>query len=144
MSALYSDLGRDYPAERYLDLVALSTVCDVAPLRGENRSLVRRGLATFARSERPGLRALLEVAGVDPARADTDTIGYTLGPRLNAAGRLAHARIALELLMETDSDRAMQQAIALSDLNQQRQQATADAMELARQAARGRRPRRRL
>ena len=93
----------------------------MAPLRGENRSLVRRGLAALARTTRPGLRALMEAAGVDPARADTDTIGYTLGPRLNAAGRLAHARLALDLLMETDPDRAMQRAVELSDLNQQRQ-----------------------
>jgi len=132
MSALYARLEREYPAERYLDLVALSTVCDVAPLRDENRSLVRRGLEALSRAERPGLRALMDVAGVDPERADTDTIGYILGPRLNAAGRLAHARLALDLLLETDPDRAVQQAIELSALNQQRQQATAEAMALAR------------
>jgi single-stranded-DNA-specific exonuclease len=132
MCAVYASLGREWPAERYFDLVALSTVCDVAPLRDENRSLVRRGLAALARAERPGIRALLEVSGVDPARVDADTIGYTLGPRLNAAGRLAHARLALDLLLETDSDRAMRQAIELSELNQQRRQATADAVDLAR------------
>jgi single-stranded-DNA-specific exonuclease len=69
------------------DLVALSTVCDVAPLRDENRWLVQQGLLAISRGGRPGLRALLEVAGADPARADVDTIGYALGPRLNAAGR---------------------------------------------------------
>jgi single-stranded-DNA-specific exonuclease len=63
---------------------------------------------------------------------DSDTIGYTLGPRLNAAGRLAHARLALDLLMETDADRAMQQALDLTDLNKRRQQQTAEAMALAR------------
>jgi single-stranded-DNA-specific exonuclease len=132
MSALYSAAGREWPAERYLDLVALSTVCDVAPLRDENRSLVRRGLAVLSRMQRPGLRALLEVAGVDPGGVDVDTIGYTLGPRLNAAGRLAHARLALDLLLETDPDRAMTQALELSALNQRRQQATVEALELAR------------
>ena len=132
MSALYTSFGREYPGERYLDLVALSTICDVAPLRGENRSLVRRGLVALSRAERPGIRALLDASGVDPATVDSDTIGYTLGPRLNAAGRLAHARLALDLLMETDRDRAMERALELTDLNLQRRQATADAMALAR------------
>jgi len=131
MSALYASLGRQYPGEHYLDLVALSTICDVAPLRDENRSFVRRGLAALSRAERPGLRALLDASGVDPANVDSDTIGYTLGPRLNAAGRLAHARQALDLLMETDADKAMQQALELTELNKRRQQETVAAMALA-------------
>jgi single-stranded-DNA-specific exonuclease len=132
MSALYASLGRQYPAERYLDLVALSTVCDVAPLRGENRSLVRRGLEALSRAERPGIRAMFDATGTDPACVDSETIGYTLGPRLNAAGRLAHARLALDLLMEQDPDRAMHRALELTELNKQRQQATTDALTLAR------------
>jgi single-stranded-DNA-specific exonuclease len=133
MGALYSAEGRPFDPSRYLDLVALSTVCDVAPLRGENRTLVRRGLHALARTARPGLRALMEAAGVDPERIDTDAIGYALGPRLNAAGRLAHARLALDLLVETDEDRAREQALKLTELNQQRQQATTQAMALARE-----------
>ncbi len=132
MTALYARIGRPFDPGRYLDLVALSTICDVAPLRDENRSLVRRGLNALARTSRPGLRALLEASGVDPSRIDSDTIGYALGPRLNAAGRLAHARLALDLLMETDEDKARERALQLTELNQQRQQATADAMTLAR------------
>ncbi len=132
MGALYESLGRAWRPERYLDLVALSTVCDVAPLCGENRWLVKQGLKTLSRTERPGLRALMDVAGIDPLRADAGSIGFALGPRLNAAGRLAHARLALDLLMETDPDRAVLRARELSDLNQQRQQATAAAMDLAR------------
>jgi single-stranded-DNA-specific exonuclease len=112
--------------------VALSTVCDVAPLRDENRSLARRGLAALAAAERPGLAALLQVAGVDPVLVDADTIGYTIGPRLNAAGRMEHALLALDLLLETDPDRAMTQALYLSDLNHKRQEATSAAMDLAR------------
>ncbi len=131
MAALYESLGRPWQPERYLDLVALSTVCDVAPIQDENRSLVRQGLLALRRTRRPGLRALIEVSGLDPARLDVDSIGYALGPRLNAAGRLAHARLALDLLLEDDKDRAMQRALQLSALNQQRQQATAAAMELA-------------
>jgi single-stranded-DNA-specific exonuclease len=140
MAALYAAAGRPFDEDRYLDLVALSTVCDVAPLRGENRSLVRRGLQTLARTSRPGLRALLEVAGVEPERIDTDTIGYALGPRLNAAGRLAHAQTALDLLTEKDGDRARERALELTDLNQQRQGATAAAMGLARELLSGEDP----
>jgi single-stranded-DNA-specific exonuclease len=136
MSALYARMGRPFDPARYLDLVALATVCDVAPLRDENRSLVRRGLQALAQTSRPGLRALLEASGVSfegrTSRIDADTIGYALGPRLNAAGRLAHAQLALDLLMETAEDKARERALQLTALNQQRQQATADAMALAR------------
>lgn len=136
MGALYESLsfpGRSaWRPERYLDLVALSTVCDVAPLRGENRWLVKQGLKTLARTGRPGLRALMDAAGVDPLRVDAGAIGFALGPRLNAAGRLAHARLALDLLMETGPERAALRARELNVLNQQRQQATIDAMALAR------------
>ena len=131
MAALHDAMGRPWNSARYLDLVALSTVCDVAPLQNENRSLVRQGLAALERTERPGLRALMEVSGLAGACLDTDSIGYVLGPRLNAAGRLAHARLALELLLEDDPQRAMKRALELNTLNQQRQQATAAAMELA-------------
>ena len=133
MAALYEALGRPWDPERYIDLVALSTVCDVAPLQNENRTLVRQGVAALERTQRPGLRALLETSGLKDACLDTDSIGYVLGPRLNAAGRLADARLALDLLLETDPERAMQQALALGSLNGRRQQATAAAMELARE-----------
>lgn len=131
MGALYEAEGRSWESERYLDLVALSTVCDMAPLQGENRALVRRGLETIAHTTRPGLRALMEVSGVDSAFVDTDSIGFALGPRLNAAGRLAHARMSLDLLLETDSEAAMRRALELTALNKQRQDATASAMDLA-------------
>jgi single-stranded-DNA-specific exonuclease len=104
----------------------------VAPLQNENRTLVRRGLAALGKTHRPGLRALLETSGLTDASLDTDSIGYVLGPRLNAAGRLAHAKLALDLLLESDPDRAMQMALELSRLNAERQVATASAMELAR------------
>jgi single-stranded-DNA-specific exonuclease len=131
MAALHDSLGRPWEPSRYLDLVALSTVCDVAPLQNENRSLVRSGLAALERTNRPGLRALMEVSGLDGGALDTDSIGYVLGPRLNAAGRLAHARLALDLLLEDDPERAMQGALELGMLNAQRQQATSAAVELA-------------
>ena len=133
MGALYDLISRDWPAERYLDLVALGTVCDMAPLQNENRSLVRRGLLALSRTRHAGLRALMEVSGVDPSGVDAEAIGYALGPRLNAAGRLAHGRLALELFLEQDEARAMERALELSDLNQQRQQATVAAVQLARE-----------
>ena len=133
MQALYASLGREFDPAQYLDLVALSTVCDMAPLRGENRWLVREGLREMAKARRPGLRAMFETAGTDPAQANADTIGYTLGPRLNAAGRLRHGRLALELLLERDEDRARERALELGALNTERQQATADAMDLAKE-----------
>ncbi len=133
MAALYEKLGRYWDAGRYLDLVALSTICDVAPLRDENRTLVQQGLAALSNTQRPGLRALIENSGIDPRYVSAEDIGYALGPRLNAAGRLAHARLALELLMEEDTGRAIQRAADLSTLNEQRRQATAAAMDLARE-----------
>ena len=93
------------------------------------------GAASHAlqRTERPGLRALLETSGLTGACLDSDSIGYTLGPRLNAAGRLAHARLALDLMLETDPASAMKMALELGRLNAERQQATAAAMDLARE-----------
>jgi single-stranded-DNA-specific exonuclease len=133
MQALYEACGRPFDAGRYLDLAALSTVCDMVPLRGENRWLVREGLRELARAARPGLRALFDSAGCDPARCDAGTIGFTLGPRLNAAGRMAHAHFALDLLLERDETKARALAMQLSAFNQQRQKATSDALDLARE-----------
>ncbi len=131
MEALYAAENRPWDGGRYIDLVALSTVCDMAPLRGENRWLVREGLRALNATARPGIRALLETANGGTGGVGTDTIGYALGPRLNAAGRLAHARLALELLLEQDEDRARETAGELNRLNQLRQAETQKAMDLA-------------
>ncbi|HEY8768459.1 MAG TPA: single-stranded-DNA-specific exonuclease RecJ [Dehalococcoidia bacterium] len=133
MQALYEACVRPFDAGRYLDLAALSTVCDMAPLRGENRWLVREGLRELAKAARPGLRALFDSAGCDPARCDASTIGFTLGPRLNAAGRMAHAHFALDLLLERDETKARELAMKLSVFNEQRQKATSGALDLARE-----------
>src|SRR3954464_8496104 len=106
---------------RHLDLVALATIADVVPLLGENRSLVIAGPRALARTQKPGLRALMKVAHVDPAAVDTGQIGFRLAPRINAAGRLGHPGAALELLLTEDADEARRLADRLEELNRDRQ-----------------------
>jgi single-stranded-DNA-specific exonuclease len=106
---------------RHLDLVALATIADVVPLVGENRSLATAGLRSFARTQKPGLRALMRAAHVDPATVDAGNVGFRLAPRINAAGRLGHPRAALELLLTEDSDEARRLADRLEELNRDRQ-----------------------
>ncbi|MFL5866883.1 MAG: single-stranded-DNA-specific exonuclease RecJ [Thermoleophilaceae bacterium] len=106
-----------------LDLAALATVCDLVPLRGENRRIVREGLVAISRTERPGLRALMDVAGVEPGHVDERALGFALGPRLNAAGRMQRADAALELLLTEDDARAEKVARELDLLNRDRREA---------------------
>ena len=106
---------------RHLDLVAVATIADVVPLVDENRGLAIAGLRALARTQKPGLRALMKVAGVDPAALDTGSVGFRLAPRLNAAGRLGHPEAALELLLTDDADQAAVLARRLDDLNRNRQ-----------------------
>src|SRR5438093_5461266 len=115
-------LGADSEAlRRHLDLVAVATIADVVPLVGENRSLAIAGLRALARSQKPGLQALMRVAHVDPATVDTGKVGFRLAPRINAAGRLGHPRAALELLLTDDADEARRLADRLEELNRDRQ-----------------------
>ena len=107
--------------QRYGDLVAVGTVADVMPLVDENRYLVRRGLEMLARNPRPGFAAMLREAGVDPSRISASSIGFSLAPRLNAAGRLGQATMASDLLMCTDPKEAASLAAQLCELNRQRQ-----------------------
>jgi single-stranded-DNA-specific exonuclease len=106
---------------RHLDLVALATIADVVPLLDENRALAIGGLRALARTQKPGLQALMRCAGVDPATVDAGACGFRLGPRINAAGRLGHPRAALELLLTDDTDDARRLANELEDLNRERQ-----------------------
>ena len=107
-------------AREDLDLVALATVTDLMPLRGENRRLVREGLAALGSTTKPGLRALMEVARVDPSALDAHVLGFRLGPRINAAGRIARADAGLELLLTTDPARAAEIAGELDAVNAER------------------------
>ena len=106
---------------RHLDLVALATIADVVPLVDENRSLAIAGLRALARTSKPGLRALMQSAAVDPAAVDAGAVGFRLAPRLNAAGRLGHPREALELLLTEDETEARRLADSLEELNRERQ-----------------------
>jgi single-stranded-DNA-specific exonuclease len=107
--------------KRHLDLVALATIADVVPLVDENRSLAIAGLRALARTQKPGLRALMRAAGVDPATVDAGAVGFRLAPRINAAGRLGHPRAALQLLLTDDADDARRLAGDLEELNRDRQ-----------------------
>jgi single-stranded-DNA-specific exonuclease len=106
---------------RHLDLVGLATIADVVPLLDENRTLATAGLRALARTQKPGLRALMRVAGVDPATVDAGSVGFRLAPRINASGRLGHPRAALELLLTSDPNEAKQLADTLEELNRERQ-----------------------
>src|SRR5262249_38688493 len=107
-------------ADSDLDLVALATVADVVPLVGENRRLVRAGLRALARTDKPGLRALMTVASVDVTRLGARSLGFRLAPRINAAGRLHRADAGLELILTKDAERARKVADELQYANQQR------------------------
>ena len=120
--ALAAKAGADPgEAEEDLDLVALATVCDVVPLVGENRRIVRDGLAACSRTSKPGLRALMRVASCDPGALDAGALGFRLGPRINAAGRMRRPDAALELLLTADQTRAGEIAGELDLLNRERQ-----------------------
>jgi len=105
-----------------LDLVALATIADVVSLTGENRTLVRRGLRALAGTAKPGLRALMAVARVDPAKLDERSVAFALAPRLNAAGRLYRADAPLELILTEEDLRAAQVAEELGRANHERRQ----------------------
>ncbi len=115
-------LGPDHPAiSRHLDLVALATIADVVPLVDENRSLATAGLRALARTQKPGLRALMRAAQVDPAAVESTAVGFRLAPRINAAGRLCRPDLALELILTPDADEAARLAQELETLNRERQ-----------------------
>jgi single-stranded-DNA-specific exonuclease len=119
--AMLSASGCDLrEVEQDLDLVALATIADVVALVGENRALARRGLRALATTAKPGLRALMSVAGVDPGKVGERAVAFALAPRINAAGRLYRADAALELLLTTDPQRAAQVARELDRANSER------------------------
>jgi len=131
LQMLYEAYGRTVDESAFLDLVALGTVVDVAPLSDENRRIVTDGIGHMQRGLRPGLEALAMIAGTKPNEFNAETLGFAIGPRMNAAGRLKHANIALELMLAEDLATARPLAQELDALNRQRQQETLDAYALA-------------
>lgn len=110
--------GLDDGQEKWLlDLVALGTVCDVVTLIDENRANVYWGLKVLSKTRRPGLKALMAVARVEPDKVNARSLGFGLGPRMNAAGRLETAQIALDMLTATDPIVALEKAQELDALN---------------------------
>ena len=129
--AMQKVTGRREPDLRdYLDLAAMGIICDLAPLRGENRVLVRHGLARLSQTKWIGLRALMEVGAVVPP-VSTGDVGFRLGPRLNAAGRLNTAEAALELLLAEDAGKAGRLARELDACNRERQDLEQKVLEAA-------------
>ena len=115
------------------DLATVGTVADVAPIVGENRAIARLGLDAMRTAPRPGIAALLERARIAPAALDLDTIAYTLGPRLNAAGRVGEALEAARLLLAETAEEAARHADALEAANQTRRDLTLTAVAEARE-----------
>jgi single-stranded-DNA-specific exonuclease len=116
-----------------LDLVALGTVADMVPLLGENHVLVQRGLQHINAAYRPGIAALMQVAGVTPGKVMASTISFGLAPRINAVGRLTEAMTALRLLLAPDMARAGPLAQELDRINRERQDLTREVQEHARE-----------
>jgi len=114
-----------------LDLVALGTVCDVVPLIDENRTNVYWGLKVLARTKRPGLKALMAVSKVEARKVNSRSLGFSLGPRMNAAGRLETAQYALDMLISSDSLIALETAQYLDMLNTTRQSDQAKILKAA-------------
>jgi single-stranded-DNA-specific exonuclease len=135
--ALFHVYNREQEAQELLDLVAIGTIGDVAQLLGENHTLVRLGLQQLNRTNNPGLRALIQIANLQPGKLRERDISYVLGPRINAAGRMEHAGTAFLLLTTDDAEEARTYAQELEELNQSRQQQTEELMKLVREQAKG-------
>ena len=112
--------------DRFSDLLCLGTVADVMPLTGENRTFVVRGLHALTTDPRPGIAALMNECGCDGKQMTASAIGYTLAPRINAAGRMGQVELATELMLTRDSARAQELARMLCALNRQRQEVEAE------------------
>ncbi len=121
VAALRAELGAQLDMHAYLDLVAIGTIADVAPLDGDNRILVRAGLRRLVETPRPGLRALIERARIEPGAAITgEDVAFRIAPRLNAPGRMGSPDLSLQLLLEQDPDAAQALADRIEQVQQER------------------------
>jgi single-stranded-DNA-specific exonuclease len=130
--ALFRERGRESQVNSFLKIVAIGTVADVAKLTGENRTIVALGLKDLAKATNPGLRALMEVAGCgDGASMTAYDVGFRIGPRINAAGRMDAARAVVELFSTRDVSEAQRLAKHLDTRNQERKEVQRQIVELA-------------
>jgi single-stranded-DNA-specific exonuclease len=132
LQALFESLGKKEPLDEMLDLVALGTIADMAPLCGENRYWVKQGLKLINANPRLGIREIIAQAGLTLGSLDADSISWVIAPRLNAAGRLAHAMTSYKLLMTNSPPEARGLAIWLEQKNEERQRLTTKAQNKAR------------
>jgi single-stranded-DNA-specific exonuclease len=132
LQALYESLGKQEQVDEMLDLVALGTVADMAPLSGENRYWVKQGLKLINTSPRLGIREIIAQAGLTPGGLDAESISWIIAPRLNAAGRLAHAMSSYKLLTTDSQQEARGLAAWLEQKNEERQKLTSKALNKAR------------
>ncbi len=133
--ALFRAHHQEQEVYELLDLVAIGTIGDLAQLLGENHTLARLGLQQLNHTRNAGLRALIQIANLQPGKIRERNISYALAPRINAAGRMKHAAIAFELLTTGDDEAARVYARELEELNQLRQQQTEELMKLVREQA---------
>jgi single-stranded-DNA-specific exonuclease len=130
--ALFRERGRESQVNAFLKIVAIGTVADVAKLTGENRTIVALGLQDLAKATNPGLRALMEVAGCgDGASMTAYDVGFRIGPRINAAGRMDAARAVVELFSTRNTEEARRLAKHLDTRNQERKEVQQQIVELA-------------
>lgn len=122
--------------EKYLDLVAMGTVADMVPLRGDNRILVREGLGEIRKNPRAGVSALLSVSGISPETASETDLGFRIGPRLNAAGRMGNSQRSTDILIAGDRLEAMRLASELNQENSRRQREEERILRSAEEALR--------
>ncbi len=130
VQAVCKALGMEESPSLY-ELAAMSTVADLVPMRGENRHIVQQGVAHLRRTERPGLQALFRRAGIRPASITAETVGFSIAPRLNAAGRMQHASSSYRLLVTPSLEEGENLADSLEQLNRERQRQTAEAWSRA-------------
>ncbi len=133
LQALYHNLGKEGQLEELMDLAALGTVADMAPLSGENRYLVKEGLKLINTTPRLGLKEIIAQAGLAPGSINAESISWAIAPRLNAAGRLAHAMTSYKLLMTESPQEARDLASWLEEKNAERQRLTTKVLAIARE-----------
>ncbi|WP_331696347.1 single-stranded-DNA-specific exonuclease RecJ [Weissella koreensis] len=121
----------DAPADEWLDLAALGTVADVMPLTGENRTIVKLGLANLNEMQRPGIAALLQLAKISVDKLDAKTIGFQIAPRLNAIGRMDDAKLGVQLLLAEAEKPALELAQTIDQANQERKKLVESVAEAA-------------